>query len=65
MSIEHTIDKLLTDLIDPITQLTLRDLGLKYAIEQSGHSLQIQLLAGFPCKSLKKQVIRTGRKMSA
>ncbi len=57
MKIEQIIDNILTEIKDPFTQLTPKEMGLKTTLSVDGHSIKLQLRAGFPTQLLSETLI--------
>lgn len=54
MTIELTLCELLNTIRDPLTDKTLTDLGLTFEWTESAQTIEIKLVAGFPCNALEK-----------
>lgn len=53
MSIENTITRVLSSLVDPFTGLTAVEMGLQASIEEENQEIKLCLRAGFPVKILE------------
>lgn len=56
-NLEKSIEKVLNQTVDPITELKVADLGLKPVIQLEGKQLSIDLCAGFPTLSLQTSLL--------
>lgn len=57
MNITYTINEILLNTKDSLTQYSCQDFGIKYEITQESTSIFIRLLAGFPCQSLQNRFV--------
>lgn len=57
MTIETTIQTILSNTIDPFTQRTSHELGIKVEVASSADTIDIHLTAGFPCQHLEKHLL--------
>lgn len=57
MTIEHTVTKILTTLLDPMLQLTAVEMGIKSVLTQEDNHLTLHLCAGFPAKLLQDTLV--------
>lgn len=57
MTIEKTLNKVLSTLKDEDLQLTANELGLKSTFQLDNQVLSVQLDAGFPCEPLKTSLL--------